>query len=82
MRIKFVVGELRGLNRYDHRLRSKNGFYAFIIAAQWRVNEETGELDLDDEDLRKISHYSRTGYKKRLQAIFQRPLGDKFDWSA
>ena len=82
MRIKLVVGELKKLNDYDLADRSKNGFYSFITMLQCRVNDETGELDLDSEDLAKISLYSQRGYRMRLQSIFQRSFGDKFDWPA
>ena len=81
MRIKFVVGELKELSKYDHRKRSQNGFYSFITGIQWRVDDDTGEINLADEDLAKIALYSHRGYKKRLQRIFQRPMGYRFDWS-
>jgi hypothetical protein len=82
MRIRLVVGELKKLNEYDLADRSKNGFCSFITTLQCRVNDETGELDLASEDLAKMRLYSQHGYRMRLQSIFQRSFGDKFDWSA
>lgn len=80
MRIKLVVGELELLNSYDLNNRSKSGFNSFITTLQCRADDGTGEMDLDSEDLAKLCLYAKRGYKRRLQAIFQRPLSDKFDW--
>jgi len=74
MRFKFVVGELRKLAKYKASQRSKNGFHSFMVSVQWRVDDDTGEIDLDDEDFAKIYRYSRTGYKKRIMAVFGRAL--------
>jgi hypothetical protein len=81
MRIKFVVGELKELNHYNKTARPKNGFQSFIFSIQCRVDEDTGEVDLADDDLAKITLYGHRGYKKRPQKIFQRPMGARFDWS-
>ena len=79
MRVKFVIGELKGLEKYKPNLRSRNGFQSFMVGIRWRVDKETGEIDLDDEDFAKIRLYSRTGYKKKLFAVFRRTLGDDFE---
>lgn len=79
MRIKFVVSELRAINRNSGLKRSRNGFHSFMVSLQGRVDNETGEIDLDDEDFAKIRLYSRTGYKKRLLAVFGRTLSRDFD---
>lgn len=82
MRIKFVVGELKELEKHNKTARPKNGFQSFIFSIQSRLDDGSGEMDLDSEDLSKIRLYSHVGYRKRLQKILQRPLGDRFDWSA
>jgi len=79
MRIKLVVGELKQLNEYPDSFR-ETGFYAFLTVIRYRVDDDNGEVDLDDEDLNNISRYSRRGHKRKLQAIFKRPMGDQFDW--
>ena len=80
MRIGFVVGELKALEKYKSSKRSKNGFHSFMISVQYRV-DDAGHVDIDDEDFAKIRLYSRNGYKKRLLEIFGRNLGPDFDAS-
>jgi hypothetical protein len=81
VKIKLVVSELRQLKKYSGSKRSRNGFYCFMTALQWRIDEDTGELELDDEDFAKLRLYSQNGYKKRLFTIFGRTLGDDFNAS-
>lgn len=81
VKIKFVVGEIRELDSYPINRRSKNGFHTFISTIAMRVEPDTGEIWLDDEDFRNINRYKRSGYKKRLRAIFQRTLGPDLDGS-
>jgi hypothetical protein len=81
MKVKLVVGELRELQKYHNGKRSRNGFYSFMVALKWRIDDDTGELELDDEDFAKIRLYSRTGYKRRLLKVFERTLGSDFDVS-
>jgi len=81
VKIKLVVGELRQLKKYSGINRSRNGFYCLMTALRWRIDEDTGELELDDQDFAKLRLYSQNGYKKRLLAVFGRTLGDDFDAS-
>ena len=74
MKIKLVVGEIRELEKYPIEAKSKNGFHCLIAGFWARLDHESGELELDDEDLRSIQRYKRSGYKKRLQKIFGRTL--------
>ncbi len=74
-----MVGDLKKLNEYDLTNRSRSRFHSFITTLQCRVNDSTGELDLDSEDLAKMRLHARQEHKKRLQLIFQRPLCDTFD---
>jgi hypothetical protein len=75
MKIKLVVGEIRELMKIPHTWRSKNGFYCFMVEIQWRLDEDTGEVEFDDVDLRKLHLYMQRGYKLRLLKIFGRTLG-------
>jgi hypothetical protein len=74
-----VVGELQELEKTPFTSRSENGFNTFITGIWARVDHDTGELWLDDEDLRQIHRYKRSGYGKRLRAIFERTLGPDLD---
>src|SRR4051794_8140678 len=75
--IKLTVGELQELCRYD--LGGRNGFERFMGQLRCRTDDDTGELDLDDSDLRAIRRYSHSGHRKRLQKVFKRPLGGNID---
>jgi hypothetical protein len=79
MRIKLTVGELKRLNSYPDSFR-ETGFNAFLTTIRCRVDDDTGEVDLDDEDLAKITRYNHQGHKRKLQTIFKRPMGKRFDW--
>lgn len=70
-----VVGEIKELEKIPFAWRSKNGFYCFMTTIWARLDHDTGEVDLDDEDFRKITRYKRSGYKKRLLKVFGRTLG-------
>ena len=57
------------------------GLREFLIVdeRQWRVDDATAEIGLDDKHVAKINLYSHRGYEKRLQRIFHRPIGNTFD---
>lgn len=74
VKIKMVVGEIAELERIVES-RSKNGFQTFMYQTWARLNHETGEVELDDEHLRALSRYMRSGYKKKLLKLFGRTLG-------
>jgi hypothetical protein len=75
MVIKLVVGELRELAVYRKAPHSKNGFHRFMLVLAYRIDDDTGELDLDNEDINRLGRYARTGYKKRVLQIFGRTIG-------
>jgi hypothetical protein len=75
MKVKLTVGELRQLQAFDARHRGKNGFCSFMVELKWRIDDDSGEIDLDDEDFRRIHLYAKRGYKKKILSIFQRTLG-------
>ena len=79
MRLKMVVGELKELRKLCQAKKPRNGFHYFMQNVQWRVDDDSGEIELGDEDFTKIRLYSRTGYKKKLLAVFGRSLGNDFD---
>jgi hypothetical protein len=75
MRVKLVVGELNKLNRYRPGKMRHDGFYSFMLSLKYRVDDDTGEIDLDRDDFARLKRYARTGYKKRTLDIFGRTLG-------
>lgn len=74
MKIKMVVGERDELDRMSKSGKG-NGFSAFMFQLWARLNHDTGELDLDDEDLARMYRYMNGGYKKKLLRLFGRTLG-------
>jgi len=78
MIVKLTVGELKELEKTDATHRDRGGFQSFIVGLQWRIKDDSGELDLDHEDLIKINRYAgytSGGYQSRLKKIFGRTLG-------
>jgi hypothetical protein len=69
-----VVGEIAELNRISES-GSKNGFQTFMYQIWARLDDDSGEIEVDDVDLAKLYRYSRGGYKKKLLRVFGRTLG-------
>lgn len=76
MIIKLTVGELKELLKYAHGPFGERGFNQFMAGLCARIDEETGELDIDREDQESIVKYSNAGKKQVLDRIFKRSLGD------
>jgi len=72
--VKLTVGELSALLNYSGGWDS--GFDRFIEALRCRINEDTGEIDIDDEDIRTINKYRLKGHKRILDKILKRPIDD------
>jgi hypothetical protein len=75
MVIKLVVGELRELSAYRKTPYPKNGFHRLMLVLAWRIDDESGELDMKNEDINRLGRYARTGYKRKVLAVFSRTLG-------
>ena len=75
MVIKLVLGELRELSAYRKTPHSKNGFHRCLLVLSQRIDDGTGILDLDNEDINRLARYAKTGYKKPVLSIFGRTLG-------
>ena len=80
VKIKLTIGELDELRKTPVDSARDGGFQNFLVQLQYRIDEDTGELDLDDEDLSKIRryafHYKNGGWQTRLKNIFSRTLGE------
>jgi hypothetical protein len=74
---KLVVGELEKLSAYRPG-PPKNGFQQFMLSLAWRIDDGSGELYLDNEDINRLARYARTGYKQRVLDIFGRSLNSIF----
>lgn len=85
MKIKLTVSELGELGKTPPEAASRGGFQNFLVQLQYRVDDDTGELELDAEDLAKIHryafHYKNGGWQSRLKKIFARTLGDDLSGS-
>jgi hypothetical protein len=79
MNIKLTVGELAELRKQDPMSAQDGGFQNFLVQLQYRVDDNTGELELSAEDLEKIPRYAfdykQGGWQNRLVSIFGRTLG-------
>jgi hypothetical protein len=79
MKIKLSTQELDELNKTPPSAAKRGGFQNFMVQLQYRIDEDTNELDLDSTDLQRIQRYAfaykQGGYQTRLQKIFARNLG-------
>jgi len=69
-----VVGEIAALKRINAS-HSRNGFQTYLWQIEMRLDEKTGEIELDGVDLAKLYRYMNGGYKKKLLGLFERTLG-------
>jgi len=80
MKVKLTIGELEELKKQAPSSASDGGYQNFLVKLQYRVDDESGELELDDEDMSKIHRYAfeykNGGWQTRLKKIFSRTLGD------
>lgn len=84
MKIKLTYGELKLLLHQDPKTAGGGGFQSYLVQLGYRVDDDSGELELDDEDLAKINRYATNygpgGYETRMFKIFGRTLGEHFGW--
>jgi hypothetical protein len=80
VKIKLTVGELEELRKEPPSNAKKGGFQNFLVKLRYRIDDESGELELDTEDLNRIHRYAfdykNGGWQTRLKKIFSRTLGD------
>jgi hypothetical protein len=84
MKIKLTFGELKELLRQDPSSAGGGGFQNFLVQLGYRVDDTSGELELDNEDLNRISKYvtdyGTGGYQSRILKVFGRTLGESLGW--
>ena len=76
MIIKLTVEELKELLEYQDGPFGERGFAQFMAGMCARIDEDTGEVDIDDEDIRTINKYRQRGRKRVLDLIFKRPVDE------
>ena len=76
MIIKLTSGELAELMRHENGPFGEKGFAQFMAGICARIDETSGEVDIDRDDLEKITAYSQNGHKRVLDRIFKRAIGD------
>ena len=75
--------EVTELLRQDPNAVNDGGFQRLFVKLQGQLNLETKELQLDDNDLRRIPRYAyeykQGGWQTRLELIFCRTLGPRLE---
>lgn len=83
MRIKLTVGEIDVLNDLVDRATGRGGFQNVLLYVWYRLDEQTGELDLPFLLLERIHRYAfaykNAYWRKTLRKIFRRTLGANLD---
>jgi hypothetical protein len=84
MKIKLTYGELKLLLKQDPESAGGGGFQNYLVQLGYRVDDESGELELDSEELSKITKYATEygegGFQSRIRKIFGRTLGQPLGW--
>jgi hypothetical protein len=85
MRIKLTVGEIELLNDRVGRLAGRGGFQNLLLYVRYRLDEQTGEVELPDLLLERIYRYAfaykNAYWRKTLRRFFRRTLGANLDRS-
>lgn len=66
--------ELDELQKHGTGPYGEDNVHSFLAEICARINEETGEVDLDREHFDRIQAYSDRGCKERLDKIFKRAM--------
>ena len=81
MKITLNNVEVTELLRQKPNTAGDGGFQQLLVKLQEQLNLETKELQLDDDDLRRIPQYAfdykQGGWQNRLELIFCRTLGSR-----
>jgi hypothetical protein len=84
MKIKLTYGELKDLLKQSPNSSNDGGFQSYLVQLGYRVDDISGELDLDNEDINRIGKYATSygggGFQSRIFRIFGRTLGPALGW--
>ncbi len=78
MQVTLNTEEMRILMMQEPTTQDDGGFQQLMVRLQKKLDSATGNLELNDDDLKKIPQYAAYtsgGWQKRLKAIFSRVLG-------
>ncbi|MDR3401984.1 MAG: hypothetical protein P4L99_05745 [Chthoniobacter sp.] len=71
--------EVHALFIQDPDTKKDGGYQSLLVSLQQKIDRATGQLQLNDSDLRRIPQYAfdygNGGWEDRLVAIFGRVLG-------
>ena len=67
---------MKELLGYEMGPFGEKGFPEFMAAMYARTNEDTGEIDINDEDIGTINKYREKGHNRILDRVFNRPIND------
>jgi len=79
--VRLNSDEVAELRRQDVSTKGNGGWQSLIVALQAKLSPTTAELQLDNDDIERISRYAfdygNGGWENRLQKIFGRILGPR-----
>jgi hypothetical protein len=76
--IKLNKQEFAALMQQDPNSRDKGGFQHFLVGLQSRINKQTRELELSQNDLERIYRYKANPQKGGWQSRFKKIFGRHF----
>ena len=74
MILKLNREEMAELEQYAKGPHGLPNFYSFMAYFYLRMNPDTDEVDLDDEDFERIAEFERGVYKERISKVLRRPM--------
>lgn len=78
MIVKLNEHEVSELLKHDGGPFGLGSFESFMAEVCARVDESTGELDMDRDDRERIAELKRRGHKRVLERVFQRAMDEAF----
>jgi hypothetical protein len=79
MKIVLTTGEIDELKKQNPSTAGDGGFQGLLVRLQRNVDASTGEIELSNDDLRRIPmyafDYNNGGWESRLRRAFGRTLG-------
>lgn len=83
MRVKLTTGEIEEFRRQVDRSAGRGGFQNLLLQVWYHLDEETGELVLNELLLERINRYAfrynNAGWRRTLRKLFRRTLGVNLD---
>ena len=83
MRIKLIVEEIELLRSLTLKESARGGFQNLLLQIWYRLDEDTGEVDLPFLLLERIHRYgfqyNSPSFRKTLRRLFRRTLGVNLD---